>query len=147
MAPEQCQYIDQRTQKPIYDGPLGEKTNVWAIGAVLACMIWPENSYDQPIWLGQGMERETLYSLKIPDTAPHTHYRAELRDLVNRCLSYDPVDRPTARELQYEVRQQTDRPGSGRDGTLRRRSRIHFNGDPYQLGLARNRLPRRTVPV
>lgn len=60
--------------------------DVYSFGVIM----WEVVSHEQP-------SRGRMRDLKVPQECP-----ADINDLINRCLSEDPVDRPSARET-YDV--------------------------------------------
>lgn len=113
MAPEQCGYTDRRTGESLNVEPLGEATNVYAIGAVMAVLMrGGAEGVVQPLWLGEGREGEAageggegevLYSLRLPEGEDESEaggYSRELRRIVNACLHFHPSDRPDVDQLR-----------------------------------------------
>lgn len=145
--------------------PLTARTNIWAIGAVLSRLMQianPERNHDkQPIWLADGALEDTLYPLEIPDN--DLTYGRGLKQLVNRCLSFDPTLRPTADGLRTLIRDATAEPRLGvigetpdrakglRSGaaSLRtvRENAVFLPRDLYAYQLTQDRLPSRNAGV
>lgn len=62
------------------------QVDVYSFGVIM----WEVVSHEQP-------SRGRMRDLKVPQECP-----AEVNDLINKCLSEDPINRPTARET-YDV--------------------------------------------
>ena len=65
---------------------VGLQVDVYSFGVIM----WEVVSHEQP-------SRGRMRDLKVPQECP-----SEVNDLINQCLSENPVDRPSARET-YDV--------------------------------------------
>ncbi|KAG9198148.1 hypothetical protein G6514_010474 [Epicoccum nigrum] len=122
--PETCHVQHDENDQVI---PIGEKSDVWKIGAVIWQMITVDTDLDEvrrENKLKRGRDGR-LRSVKcyvckyydkplgpieiLPD--PHVFYPSsigyseELRDLVRRCMAYYPENRATLRDLNREIEQ------------------------------------------
>ena len=107
-APEQMRHINAQTKEVIDARRLGEKTNVFGVGAVLYCMIMNVASRPEPGWTGNP-DLDTSYDYPA---AQQTSFSVQLRDMVTDCLRYDPARRPTFAEMLARIDQATDENGS-----------------------------------
>lgn len=149
-APEQTRWRDRNTLQKIHNWRLDHKTNVYGVGMVLYCMVMNRAAPDQPLWLSPGDGDGTLFVHNPHPTDPAypaNNYSTELTDLINRCLEFDPQNRPTFTVMYRYVRRQTGHgPGQPnlalgmRRGTAtpvqqRAQATLHVQ-DKYRLGMA-----------
>ena len=145
-APEQMLHVDHVNLDTVDDFPFSEKTNVYGVGLILWCLMHKELKPPQPLWLGDPTAIQ-----HVPLEPPTgLSYSAELKELVNRCLRYEPQNRPSfdqiIRRIQHAVNDAglpgaTDRSLGMRRGTTPAAIRIMRKPlgrpDPYRIGLAR----------
>ena len=108
-APEQMRWIRSDNWEPVNEWRLNSKTNVFACGLILWCLVGEERAPPEPDWLGRSDEDTTL-ELQYEDDDPELVYSRELIDLINHCLSFRPQDRPTFEQMLARILQETDRP-------------------------------------
>ncbi|KAI5367232.1 Putative serine/threonine-protein kinase, active [Septoria linicola] len=109
LPPEQLRFINPSTGAAVDDFKLLSPCNVWGIGAIILDLLdcsW-RNSWTQPDYMPGGRwEYFVLPATKIKysgvdpawgtDSEPHN----DLFDIVDKCLSYRPEDRPTPEQLR-----------------------------------------------
>lgn len=94
--PELILLHDGRTMLPIKGPKLGEKTNVWGIGAIMSRLISREPRPNRP-----------AFEDAMPDgpgiSGDAYKYSQELRDTIKLCCNYRPGQRVSLRELREEI--------------------------------------------
>ncbi|KAH0347227.1 DUF1365-domain-containing protein, partial [Aureobasidium melanogenum] len=90
------------------------KTNVWSIGLIICCLMHlqpqlPETvrTTDQPLRPVDRQLRFDILNQREIRKLQHSSadYSAELRKLVRACVKYDPIQRPSPKQLLQAVRQ------------------------------------------
>lgn len=102
---ELCRLKSRRTFVPVKGYKVGEKTNVWGIGAIIIRLMSRDNEAAQPLYMDGGVIRETAEQgqpllIKNGDTDV---YSKQLRTLAQKCVIFRPRQRPTLRHLQEEI--------------------------------------------
>ncbi|KAK4626372.1 hypothetical protein CLAFUW4_04240 [Fulvia fulva] len=130
LAPEQHNYINFQTLESMNPHKLGEKTNVWGMGAILWSLVTLKNGPDNPPdWIGRNPEGDMTYRLE-DDEAYATgmgngdnsdddeeeksnawRYTPALRRLIDSCLSHNPDDRPDFASMLATIQAEGDDPG------------------------------------
>lgn len=145
MAPEQLSWLDHDTLEPMLDRwKINSKTNVFAMGMVLRCLLLGFQDLRQPLFLGNGHHDTSLMMRGIED-----YYNVELVDLVRSCLAFGPAFRPTFRQLLTRIRSYTNededegydiaqgmRSGAATQETLEEEGLVL--PDPYRVNLCRD---------
>ncbi|KAK3708754.1 hypothetical protein LTR37_011275 [Vermiconidia calcicola] len=124
-APEQCLHFSKDTLLPrqAWQGEkLGEKTNVWGIGAILIRLMNRDPIPDGPSWKnGEPAEPALKASSDVI-------YSEQLREHAQNCVQYDPELRPSLRELK-EIIMNLTTPGGEQDLAKRMRTAKHNDND------------------
>eukprot|EP01063_Lacrimia_lanifica_P033524 TRINITY_DN597_c0_g6_i1.p2 TRINITY_DN597_c0_g6~~TRINITY_DN597_c0_g6_i1.p2 ORF type:complete len:960 (+),score=285.47 TRINITY_DN597_c0_g6_i1:231-3110(+) len=79
------------------DVAFGAPADIWALGVMLYEMALGRHPFPDLAAAGTSSWLDTSNLAKI--TIPATHYSAELREVLTKCLAADPAQRPTAEEL------------------------------------------------
>ena len=97
LAPEQQLYRHKTTLEPELGEKLGEKTNVWGMGATIMRLMnherdpkrpqFKNNRPDEPTWRPNQKQK----------------YSSELTELVEWCVRFKPADRPNLRQVKQRI--------------------------------------------
>lgn len=153
LAPEHSSWIDAQTWAPIEVRRLDSKTNVYGMGLILWCLIMREQNPPQPLWLGDGNNNTALVLPAAPGQRAH-HYSKALGDLVESCVRFRPMNRPSFQTILDIIWHSTDEsPGAPnlalnmRTGTASAATAAAQEVPPlhdnYELGLARGQVVNR----
>lgn len=153
-APEQMRWINQETLEPMLDTwKVDTKTDVFAVGMVLRCLVLGRQDHSQPWFLGNGNMSTELSMAVPPATMPPAiavrvnRYSMELRILIDHCLSFDPAIRPHFDQMLTRIRTHTDEGGlnlgEGMRSGVADLATLHQQGvlppqDTYAIGLSRD---------
>lgn len=101
-APEQHLYLSPETLTPLKGDKLGEKTNVWQLGAVMVRLMSrtsdPENQTP-----GRGDYRDPRTRKLRVGALGKIEYSDDLINLVQDCTQPDPQERPSLRQLRDDI--------------------------------------------
>ncbi|KXT09689.1 hypothetical protein AC579_8956 [Pseudocercospora musae] len=100
LPPEQLSFINSETGESCDEWKILSPCNVWGIGVVLHTLMHCTglSAAEQPSYLpGETTE------YKIDEEYVLWKYGADLVDLANRCMKYDPKDRPSLKDLEASV--------------------------------------------
>ena len=134
-APEQLLFLDQQSLQPL-PVKLGEKTNVWGIGAVMIRLMNHDADPMQP-----NFEDGKPYNLALE----HRIRSDALEELVLECGRYNPAERPCLRVVKDRILENTttdgvhDKADGMRDYIHDRGDAnltLHFPRDGYKIGMA-----------
>lgn len=106
--PEQLQFIDENTGKPVHDFKLLSPANVWGIGATILTLVvgaYTEDPFDTYC----RMDIDGLPTWTITDAEMRKQYGDWLLDLVEECLLINPDERPTLEELDRRLSEVNER--------------------------------------
>ena len=137
-APEQLLFVDKSSLRPV-GVKLGEKTNVWGIGAVMVRLMSLDPDPVQPDFEdGEPAEPQIRDGWTGSDA---------LEELVKECVAYDPSNRPSLRNIKARILANTTH-GEENDEAKGMRGekhakgdetlRLHIPSDKYKIGLARS---------
>ncbi|KAK4503817.1 hypothetical protein PRZ48_004732 [Zasmidium cellare] len=139
-APETYSWIDRDSGRAIDPNvQVRSATDVYGIGMILYCLIKPEPSPTQPLWLGDG-ELDATLSFSDEDGEVYSHH---LLELAQACLRFKPEKRPSASELLDLVEFYTkEYDGYMPPGELNPHTKgmADLSEDPGENGLADNTL-------
>ncbi|KAM3425759.1 hypothetical protein BST61_g7690 [Cercospora zeina] len=102
LPPEQLSFIDPTTREPVDDFKLLAPTNVWGVGSIILCLLERSglNIATQPDYMPGGS-----WKYGVSDMARSMYSSdTDLLDMVDRCLAYNPAERPTPEELRNWIR-------------------------------------------
>lgn len=128
-APEQHRYVDSKTLRAIDADKLGEKTNVWGIGAIMIRLM----NLDVDLYGPSFHYREPAQ----PELKDQMKRFSELDDIVEWCARFAPKDRPSLRELKEMILQYTE-PDTENDRARGMRTRSYDGGEELEEGLFLN---------
>lgn len=112
MPPEMMQFVNPTTMQAMDSWLLGEKTNVWGIGAIIIRMMMRDlTSTDQTKHPTYEKGPEDL----APDEAAAAVYSPELVALVSRCCMHVPDERIGLHDLKAEILRRTEGGQEGED--------------------------------
>ena len=94
-APEQMLYVNANTYQVLKAEKLGEKTNVWGLGAIMIRLMNLGRLPGEP-----DFEDGKPGQLEVKE---EWNGSAALVDIVERCARFDLKDRPRLRELKSEI--------------------------------------------
>ncbi|WPB04456.1 uncharacterized protein RHO25_009102 [Cercospora beticola] len=97
LAPEQFSFINPMTNEPVDDFKLLAPANVWGVASIVLCLLerFELNIATQPDYMPGG-----TWQYRVSDAARSIYQDADLLDMVDRCLEYQPADRPTPEALR-----------------------------------------------
>ncbi|KAF2207260.1 hypothetical protein CERZMDRAFT_102545 [Cercospora zeae-maydis SCOH1-5] len=102
LPPEQVSFMDPTTMKPVDDFKLLAPTNVWGVGSIIFCLL-ERSGLDfttQPDYMPGG-----CWKYEVSETARSMYSsHTDLVDMVDRCMAYEPAERPTPEELRNWIR-------------------------------------------
>ncbi|KXS95766.1 hypothetical protein AC578_1726 [Pseudocercospora eumusae] len=136
LAPEQLSFINSETGEPCDDWKILSPCNVWGIGAVLHALMQCDalSAADQPSYLpGETTE------YKIDDEYVLWKYGADIVELANRCMKYDPKDRPSLKDLEASVAEliAKDPEAAQANGGMQDPADVVLvNADDYRMGMS-----------
>jgi hypothetical protein len=101
-VPEQHRFYDPNSYDQIDIQPMNAKTNVFGIGMILHCLLFPEPDPDEPDWYN-GDEAYDLSRSNI-------YYSDALNTMVRSCLRFSQANRPTFQQLRTIIDNAVDGP-------------------------------------
>ena len=124
-----------------------DKTNVYGVGLILWALVNLRQDPPEPFWLHPGQNDTTLRPLPHMGFWPVSWYSWPLKDLIGRCLRFDPANRPSFREILDYIRDRIashpavpDEVEEMRDGTaslaVLGAQQIEHTPDAYQIGMS-----------
>lgn len=140
-----------RTFVPVKGQKIGEKTNVWGIGAIIIRLMSRDTSPEGPIYTDGVIIRETDQSEPSWANNGNTDvYSKELRDLARSCVNFHAKKRPTLRFLREQILRYTsgdeDLASGMRAGvkTVAEGNKLRHKpeDDKYKIQFARAKRPR-----
>lgn len=144
-APEQHMYLDSKQLRPLPGPKLGEKTNVWGIGAVMVRLMNMDPNPEEPSF-GSVKPQKPKVDKDVWDGSK------ALRDLVHRCVRFELDRRPNLRGIRRQILEHTTSDAED-DLAEGRRTEPHnqddaylvlrYADDQYKVGMARPSLKRK----
>lgn len=126
-TPRELELLQDKETLQVVPGPkIGEKTNVWGVGAIIMRMMNLDNAdgdRPKPEWHNELPRNEPVFNMKARTPG---RYSEELMHLVRRCVAFDPKDRPTLNAILEEILRWTTPGQAGVD--LAEGRRVHGAG-------------------
>lgn len=92
-------YLAPEQADPPRTGIPSSATDVWGLGATLFHALAGYRPFEDGSLADDATPEQRWLQLTVPPRSMPDHTPREMRDLIMSCLSHDPTDRPTAREV------------------------------------------------
>lgn len=122
---EQIPLKSDRTYVSVAGEKLGEKTNVWGIGAIIMRLMSRDPDPNTPTYVaddGSLLEETPEWKHNGDDEATYSRH---LQRLVRQCVACRPAERPTLRKLQRRIEEFTTDPSDWSKGMRQGGMQIH----------------------
>lgn len=95
---EHCGYTEEDAQKPVFK--ISVKSDVWSLGCILYCMVYGHTPFQKVV--RQYAKLMAIINPEYQINFPEIQDK-KLLDVMKRCLTRDPKERPSIEELlQHE---------------------------------------------